>query len=110
LGGGILNPYKIRELISAKEIHYESYTSSKNDKLKTDGIYGYTRNPMQAGAVVLLIFGNGIYTIDRLIFVIVMCLGVVFGVLMEEKRLMIQFSDYKRYADKVKSRFIPFLI
>lgn len=72
----------MHDLINSKEIVYDNYVSIKDDKLKTDGVYGYTRNPMQAGVLFLLIFGNGIYTIDRIIFIGVMGIGVVLGVMM----------------------------
>jgi len=72
----------LHDLINSKEIVYDNYVSIKDDKLKTDGVYGYTRNPMQAGVLFLLIFGNGIYTIDRIIFIGVMGIGVVLGVMM----------------------------
>jgi len=38
---------------------------------------------MQAGVLLLLIFGNGSYTVDRIVFIGVMALGVIIGVLME---------------------------
>jgi len=37
---------------------------------------------MQAGALLLIAFGNGEYTTERIIFVSVMSLGVFIGVLM----------------------------
>jgi len=58
----------------------------------------------------VLIFGYYTYTVDRLIFLGVNILMIVVGVLMEEKRLCYLEKDYPLYMEKVKARFIPFLI
>jgi hypothetical protein len=38
---------------------------------------------MQCGALLTIIFGNNIYTIDSLIFIGIFSAGVILGVLME---------------------------
>lgn len=68
------------------------------------------RHPMQAGALFLILFGNGVYTTERLLFTAVMVPMVVVGVLMEEKRLCRVEKDYPEYMKRVKARFIPFLL
>ena len=59
--------------------------------IKKDGIYGWMRNPMQTGVLLILVTVGGVYTIDRLLFMAVMGGGVYVGVLMEEKRMLMQF-------------------
>lgn len=68
------------------------------------------RHPMQAGALLLIIFGNGVYTTERLLFTAVMVPMVVLGVLMEEKRLCHIEKEYPEYMERVKARFIPYVI
>ena len=65
---------------------------------------------MQGAVILMFSTGDGVYTIERLIFAAVMVVFVIIGVLMEEKRLAKMFKDYPDYMTKVKPRFIPFLI
>ena len=46
---------------------------------------------MQTGVLLILVTVGGVYTIDRLLFMAVMGGGVYVGVLMEEKRMLMQF-------------------
>lgn len=83
LGGRVMMPYKMSDILHSKTINFLSYEANNLRGLKTDGIYAYSRNPMQMGALLLIIFGNGHYTVERLLFVLLMVFGVIIGVLME---------------------------
>jgi len=83
LGGRILMPFKLRDLLNDKQITYFPYDAKNVEGLKMTGIYSYTRNPMQAGVLLLILFGNPVYTIDRVIMCLVMGVGVIVGVMME---------------------------
>lgn len=54
---------------------------------------------MQAGLILLILFGSGVYTIERLLFAAVMVPMIVFGVLMEEKRLCCMEKKYPQYME-----------
>jgi len=73
-------PYRISDIIYAEEIRYIPYESKADQGLKVTGAYAYCRNPMQAGSLLLMIFGGGLYTTDRLLFVLIMSTGVIIGV------------------------------
>ena len=47
------------------------------------GAYGLIRHPMQAGVLFIMIFGSGVYTVEKLLFVLTNSIFVVIGVLME---------------------------
>lgn len=64
---------------------------------------------MQGAVLVMMVFGNGVYTTERVVYILTMGLGVIIGVFMEEKRMLFQFKDYKDYMKNVKARFIPFI-
>ena len=83
LGGRVMMPYKMSDILHSKTINFLSYEANNLRGLKTDGIYAYSRNPMQMGALLLIIFGNGPYTVERLLCVLLMVFGVIIGVLME---------------------------
>lgn len=52
-------PYKMSNILHSKSITFLSYEATNLQGLKTDGIYAYSRNPMQAGALLVIVFGNG---------------------------------------------------
>lgn len=109
LGGRVMMPWSIRQILNEKLLSYVPYGTEHSSGLKTDGIYAISRNPMQAAALLLILFSNGRYTTEKVLFVVVMGVGVVVGVLMEEKRMLKQFKEYQQYMEKVKARFIPLL-
>jgi protein-S-isoprenylcysteine O-methyltransferase Ste14 len=109
LGGRIMMPYKLNEIIHSRTLTYASYEANNLEGLKQSGIYAYVRNPMQGAVLIIIVFGNGIYTTERLVYILTMGLGVLIGVFMEEKRMLAQFKDYKDYMRTVKARFIPFI-
>ena len=87
------------------------YTAKKNTKLVTTSVYGWMRHPMQTGLLLQMMFGgDGNYTMERLLWVVIMCSFIFIGVEMEERRLMKSERDYPDYCQKVKGRFIPFLL
>jgi protein-S-isoprenylcysteine O-methyltransferase Ste14 len=110
LGGRIMMPFRLKEIMSERYLTYGSYEAKGLEGLKQSGVYAYVRNPMQGAVILLMIFGNGVYTTERLLYVAVMVSGVIVGVLMEERRMLIQFKEYKGYMENVKARFIPYLI
>ena len=93
-----------------KVLEVEPYEERRHTNLIVTGVYGTIRHPMQSGALLLLIFGNGVYTKEVLLFNSVMALFVIIGVLMEERRLCFLEENYPAYMKKVRARFIPFLI
>lgn len=60
-----------------------AYSRKSQEGLKVDGIYRWSRNPMQAGTLLLLLFASPILTIDKIIFTVVMVSGVLIGVIRE---------------------------
>lgn len=109
VGSTIIMPYKFTDLLYSKTVTYIPYGTKNQKGIITTGIYAYSRNPMQLALLLTISFGNGLYTIDRLIYVGIMCLFIVIGVNLEEQRMLEQFIDYRAYMQKVKSRFIfPF--
>lgn len=81
-----------------------------NLKLKSTGLYGYCRHPMQASIISLFLLSSNIYTVDRLIFIFVNVIGILIAVNHEEKNLRIKFPDYQLYADKVPYKLIPYIL
>lgn len=59
LGGRIMMPFKMSDILHSKTINFLSYEAKNLRGLKTDGIYAYSRNPMQMGALLLIVFANG---------------------------------------------------
>ncbi len=102
-------PYKLDEIINSKVLTFRSYEAKNMEGLKQNGVYAYVRNPMQGATLIMMVFGNGIYTTERLVYILTMGLGVVIGVFMEERRMLAQFKDYKDYMRSVKARFVPFV-
>ena len=103
-------PFSLKEIMNNKVLEVNPYEAKKQTKLIVTGIYGIIRHPMQMGLMLQLIFGNGVYTTERLLFNSVMVAFVIVGVLMEESRLCILEENYPAYMKTVKGRFIPFLI
>jgi protein-S-isoprenylcysteine O-methyltransferase Ste14 len=65
---------------------------------------------MQAGALLLILFGNSNYTVESVIWICVHFSFVLTGVIMEEKRLCVLEKNYPEYMRQVKYRFIPYVI
>lgn len=65
---------------------------------------------MQASVVVLLLSASHLYTIDRIVFVVVHLIGIFVGVSFEEKRLKKRFIGYEEYMKKVPYKFIPYVV
>lgn len=63
LGGRIMKPFTINSLLNQQRLSFQPYDACSSEELKVNGIYAYTRNPMQAGALLLVVFGNGHYTL-----------------------------------------------
>lgn len=64
---------------------------------------------MQLAFILIFVFGCGVYTVDRLIFIGVQMTGIIVGVYFEEKRLVTKFAGYSKYKERVKYRLIPFI-
>lgn len=80
LGYPIFVPYNISDIISAEELRYIPYESKADEGLKTNGLYAYSRNPMQAGFLLMIFFASGVFTTDRLLFIVIMSSGILYGV------------------------------
>ena len=83
LGSGIMMPYPVKKIINDKELEIIPYEATRSTRLITTGIYGQIRHPIQAGALLLLAFGNGVYTTERLLCVLVMSIFILIGVILE---------------------------
>jgi hypothetical protein len=83
LGDKILMPYKIDDILNSKSVTYTPYDGKGFGGLKMDGVYAWVRHPLQCGMLSLLIFANGVYTVDKILNVLVMGAGVFIGVRME---------------------------
>lgn len=82
LGDKILTPYKIDEIMNAKTVAYTPYDGKGLDGLKVDGVYSTVRHPLQCGMLALLIFANGVYTVDKILNALIMGGEVFYGVLL----------------------------
>ena len=76
-------PFELQDILNSKQLVIPKYGVKSIDKIEDTGLYGISRNPMQAGFLVLFLFGSNIYTVDRLIFIAVTTFGIVTGVFME---------------------------
>lgn len=83
LGGDILSPYSLSSILNNQYIDVLSYTKSYEKGLVSTGIYKYSRHPMQASVILLFLFASNIYTIDRLVFIVVNLMGIFVGVYYE---------------------------
>jgi protein-S-isoprenylcysteine O-methyltransferase Ste14 len=63
VGKGIMMPYKLNQLLTENYLETKPYEALKSTNLTTRGVYGVMRHPMQAGALLMIIFGNGVYTL-----------------------------------------------
>jgi protein-S-isoprenylcysteine O-methyltransferase Ste14 len=79
---GVMMPFHFYDILYGDHLQVPPYGVRRETKLATSGIYGYIRHPLQSGALSLIIFGNGVYTTERLIFVGLNVVMVVIGVLM----------------------------
>jgi hypothetical protein len=57
--------------------------------------------------MVNMIFAGTNFTLGRVMYVVVMLIGIHIAVVYEEKRLEIMCPNYKEYKLKVKNKFIP---
>lgn len=80
LGDKILMPYSLGDILNSKSVTYLPYDGKDLGGLKMDGIYSYVRHPLQCGLLSLLMFANGVYTVDKILNVIVMGGGIMLGV------------------------------
>lgn len=83
MGEKILMPYKIGDIFNAKYIKYDAYDATNLKGIKINGIYSYLRHPLQSGILLIMLFGDGIYTVDKIISLAIMGTGIIIGVLME---------------------------
>lgn len=81
-----------------------------NLKLTSTGLYGFCRHPMQASIISLILLSSNIYTVDRLIFILVNVIGILIAINHEEKNLRLKFPDYHLYAAKVPYKLIPYIL
>ena len=84
---------------------------SKDQKLKSDGLYRYLRHPSYTG-LLLDFFGLSLFLNSAIAVVIIMIpvfLGLIYRVGIEEKALMEAFGkEYEAHCARTK-RFIPFI-
>jgi protein-S-isoprenylcysteine O-methyltransferase Ste14 len=80
-----------------------------NDIIVTLSIYKYCKHPLYGVAILLYTFTSTNINLGRLILIIVNYIGILIGVSHEESMLF-KFNDYKKYSEKVKSRFVPGII
>jgi methanethiol S-methyltransferase len=77
--------------------------------LQVRGPYRYVRHPLYLGWV-LMFFGAGTMTIDRLTFAGLTTLYLAMAVPWEEKGLKQSYgAEYARYSERVKWRMVPYL-
>jgi protein-S-isoprenylcysteine O-methyltransferase Ste14 len=87
---------------------YASANTSKGE-LITHGAYKFVRHPIYAS--VLLFFWSILIafpTLEVLLAVIMITIGSLIRIYLEEQSLYITYSDYKDYVKKTK-RIIPFI-
>ena len=64
---------------------------------------------MQCSIILTMIFASNVYTVDRIVFLAVNFIGILLGILYEEKRSIKKFNGYKEYMKKVPYRLIPYV-
>lgn len=64
---------------------------------------------MQFSIVLSIVFASNVYTVDKMVFLAVNLVGIIIGILYEEKRSIKKFKGYKEYMKKVPHRLIPYV-
>lgn len=105
----LMLPFPVKDLLYKPELEFELEPTQKKRGLTTKGMYGVCRNPMYAGVFAILIGASRIVTVDRLLFNLLLIGGTYYGVLREEAKMRLEFSDYEEYCQKVPNRFLPVL-
>ena len=75
-------PYKIGDIINSKYLKYNAYDATNLQGIKINGIYSYIRHPLQSGSLLIMFFGDGTYTVDKILSLAIMGTGIIIGVLM----------------------------
>ncbi len=80
--------------------------------ISTNGVYGIVRHPIYSGTVITeigLTLGN--QSLITLIYIPISVLLYFLMALIEEKELILHFSDeYSKYQQKVKYKLIPYIV
>ena len=82
-GGEIFNPFPISKVLTSPVLTVYEDDARSELGLKTDGLYGIVRHPMQLGGLLLFSFGYPEYTVDRVVFIVVNVMGILMGVYFE---------------------------
>ena len=62
LGKVVMMPFSVRKIFNNKTIEIDPYEAKRHTTLITSGVYGLVRHPMQAGALLAILFCDGTYT------------------------------------------------
>jgi protein-S-isoprenylcysteine O-methyltransferase Ste14 len=84
--------------------------SFENQKTITTGLYSVVRHPMYSGVYLIILFSPFILSsLWALIPSVIVCILIVFRTINEEKKLLQDLPDYKKYCENVHYRFCPFV-
>ena len=98
----------MKKVLNVKSIDYfERYEPKDQGKIAVTKLYSLLRHPQQAGIMLLFVFAGVRFSLDRVVFIIYMIVGILIGVKQEEKQLEKQFQSYSEYKKTVQNRFIP---
>ena len=76
------------------------------DVIMFDPVYKLCRHPMQAGFIGMFIFSSANYNIGRIMFMVIMNIGILIGV-NEEENSLFENEKYKQITYLVKNKFFP---
>jgi len=67
------------------------------------------RNPLATGMFSILLGSSHIWSVERVIFIVINVIGILIGTWREERKLKSEHVDFEEYARKVPNRFLPSL-
>jgi protein-S-isoprenylcysteine O-methyltransferase Ste14 len=65
------------------------------------------RNPMYFGMMMIMVGSSHLITMDRIVFVTLHIVCIMYGVVREEQKMKLEFDDFDLYIKKVPNKYIP---
>lgn len=81
LGYYIFCPFPLTDLFSNRPLTFTPFGTDGQKGVCDTGVYKLCRNPMMFSMILMNLFGSGLYTVDRLIFLAVILPLYTVGIL-----------------------------